>query len=238
MDGTEERKDSSQVEDTSGEQKETPKEPQTFTKESEKKAIDDALSAAGRDAKSITEKTTEAQKILESAQKTRTDVLAEQERWQTERNEAEKEAAKEDPDALKSVQERQRQRAKDAELARKTQELSARETKVAEAEKKESESTKERNAREIATRLGVDSKLLVKLAKLTDGSTEAIEAEAKILPTKGEPKTPLKTDAGTTTGGSLSDDALIKKSASGVQLNADEKVKVKQILGNLKGKIV
>ena len=71
--------------------------------------------------------------------------------------------------------------------------------KAANAEK--AEATKERNAREIASRLSVNANLLAKLAKSTDGSTEAIEEIAKELPKKGEDKT-LKADSGKTIGGS------------------------------------
>ena len=70
-----------------------------------------------------------------------------------------------------------------------------------EVEKKEGESTKERNAREVATRLGVDPKILGRLAQLTDGSIGEIEKEAKGLPKVAEAKDPLKADSGKTMGG-------------------------------------
>jgi len=236
MDGTEERKDSSQVEDTSSEQKETPKEtPKTYTEASEKKAISDALSAAGRDAKSITDKATEAEKILTNAKTTRDGVKAEREQWQKDRDEAERESVKDDSQALKSLQERQRQRAKDTELARRALELDEREAKHKVGLEEADKVTKELRARDIASKHNIEAEALI---KFTDGSKEAMEELATQLPKKGKAKTPLKTDAGTTIGGSLSDDALIKKSASGAFLTADEKTKAKQILGNLKGKIV
>ena len=62
------------------------------------------------------------------------------------------------------------------------------------------ESTKERNAREIATRLKVDPNLLGELSKLTDGSTEAIEVKANMLPKVGEPAPALRADPGGGTG--------------------------------------
>jgi len=73
--------------DPSAEPKGTPSpEPETFTKEDRDKAVSDALSAAGRDAKSITEKTGEAEKILKAAQKAQTDQEEAQERWQKEQD--------------------------------------------------------------------------------------------------------------------------------------------------------
>ncbi len=200
MDGTEERKDSSPSGDSPSEPKGTSETPQTYTEDTQKKAIEDALSAAGREAKTIADMKVEAKGILETAQSVRVKVKEERDLWQEHRDEAERVAVHDDADALKSVNERIRQRTEKANLAKERTELSERETKVTASEKKESDSTKERNAREIATRLGVDPKLLAKLAKLTDGSNEAIEAEAKGLPKVGDPKPSLKTDSGVTVG--------------------------------------
>ena len=198
MDGTKDPKDTSQIEDTSTEPKGTSKEPQTFTEEQRDKAVQDALSAAGRDAKSIKEKSVEAEQILKAAQKTQEGIRAEQERWQKDRDETERETVKDDSDALKSLQERQRQRAKEAELTRRAQELDAKEErhkgKLEEADKV----TKELSARDIASKYNIDAESLV---KFTDGSEEAMEELAQQLPKKGTPKPSLKTDAGTTAGG-------------------------------------
>lgn len=196
MDETEERKDTSER-DSSGEQKGTSTDTKTHTAESEKKAVDDALSAAGRDAKTLSGKTAEADRILTDAKKMQTDLKAEREQWQKDRDIAEQESAGEDQDALKSVQERQRQRAKETELAQRKRELDEKELKITEAQKEVAESTKERNAREIATRLNVDYESLM---KFTDGSKEAMEELAKQLSEK-EAKPPLKTDSSTTIGG-------------------------------------
>ena len=181
-----------------GDEGSTSKEPQTFTEEQRDKAVQDALSAAGRDAKSIKEKSVEAEQILTNAKKTQEGIQAEQKRWQGDRDEAERETVKDDSEALKSLQERQRQRAKEAELARRAQELDAKEErhkgKLEEADKV----TKELSARDIASKYNIDAESLV---KFTDGSEEAMEELAQQLPKKGTPKLPLKTDAGTTAGG-------------------------------------
>ncbi len=211
MDGTKEGQDPSQTGDPSVELKGTPTEPQTFTKESEEKAVSDALSVAGRDAKTITEKTTEAQRILESAQNTRKEIKEERERWQNERDEADREVLKADPEALKSLDERIRQRNEATKLASKGKELDERELKNTEAQKEVAQSTKERNAREIATRLNVDSEPLL---KFTDGSKEAMEELAQKLP-KNETKPPLKTDPGVPIGGGQMPESAKDKMRSG-----------------------
>ena len=87
---------------------------------------------------------------------------------------------------------------------------------------------------------GIDPKWLI------EGSATEEEMEVKALRWKStkETKEPEKKDeepkfdTGLSSGGSLSDDALIKKSASGVPLSDDEKIKVKQILDSLKGNLV
>ncbi len=127
MDETEEREDTSQSADSSSEQKETPEktEPETFTKEDIEKAKNDALSAAGRDAKTITEKTDEAEKVLKVAQKAQADQEEAQERWQRERDEADRETVHGDAEALKSVEERLRQRGEAAKLTKQSREQDA-----------------------------------------------------------------------------------------------------------------
>ncbi len=201
MDGTEERKDTSQGGDSSSEQTETSETPQTYTKESEAKAIEDALSAAGRGAKTITDLKAEAKEILETAQGVRVKVKEERDLWQNHRDEADREAVKEDPAALKSVQERQRQARKATELTERTQELDAKEAKQKEKLEKADKIEAKARASEIATKHNVDAE---SLTKFTDGSREAMEELAQKLPTLGEKKKPLKTDSSTTEGGGAS----------------------------------
>ncbi len=205
-DGTKEGQNPSQAGDPSVEPKGTSTAPETLTRESvdaeTAKAVQDALSAAGRDAKTITEKSDEAQRILDAAQTTRANVQAEQERWQNERDERDREIILEDPAALKSLNERIRQRNEASKLARERTELGDREAKHKErlekAEKSEGREAALKNAQTVATKHNVDAESLI---KFTNGSVEAMEELALKLPKKGETKPPLKTDTGGTIGG-------------------------------------
>jgi len=178
---------SAEQEDTSSETLES------FTKEQVeeqvRKAKSDALAEVGRLKKS----SEDAIKAARAAEERINRMLKEQE-------EAELEAARDEPDKLTVIRERQARRQAEAKLAQIEQELSEKDKRIKLQEEKEAESTKERNAREIAARFEVDAKRLVKLAKFTDGSLEAIEDIAKDLPKKGETKT-LTPDSGKTTGG-------------------------------------
>ena len=202
MDGTKEGQDSPPAGDSSDQIQGTSTVPETLTRDEAVKMRDDALSAAGRDAKTITEKSDEAQRILEAAQTTRTNIQAEQERWQDERNEAAREAVSQDPTALKSLNERIRQEKEASKLARERTELGDRETKHKErlekAEKSEGREAALKNAQTVATKHNVDAESLI---KFTNGSVEAMEELALKLPKKGETKPPLKTDTGGTIGG-------------------------------------
>ena len=88
----------------------------------------------------------------------------------------------------------------ESDLTQTKSELNEKNEELATANAEKAENAKERNARDAASRLGVDSKLLVKLSRFTDGSTEAIEDIAKELPKKEGGKS-LKVDSGKTTGG-------------------------------------
>ncbi len=198
MDGTTDPKDTSGVtQDTSEGTKGTSEQPETFTKDSQEKAVSDALSKAGRDAKSITDKTSKAEKLLENAQ----GIMDKAKAKQQQDDEAELEAAKGDNERLSALQERQAHRGTKSELAESKRELSDRDERLKLIDGEKAEATKESSAREIATRLDVDANSLVKLAKLTDGSKEAIEEIASSLPKKGETKPSLKLDPGGVTGG-------------------------------------
>lgn len=121
--------------------------------------------------------------------------------------EAELEANRDNPDVLSRIRARQGEREQETELAKLKQELEEEKAKTVEAQEAEAKSTQERNAREIATRLNVDAKTLI---KFTDGSTEAMEELAKSLPKKGETTT-LTPDSGTTIGGKEITEADILK---------------------------
>ena len=212
MDGTKEGQDTSQGGDTSVKPKETSEQtPEPYTKESEGKAVSDALSAAGRDAKSITDKTTKAEKLLLDAQ----GIMDKAREQQKKRDDQELEDAKDNPEQLSALQEKQKHRETKSELAKTKQELSERDERLKLIDGEKAEVTKESSAREIATRLDVDANSLVKLAKLTDGSKEAIEEIAKSLPKKGEAKPPLKLIPGATIGGGEGHDSAKSKIKGG-----------------------
>lgn len=199
MDGPEETQETSQVGDSSGEQKETSEQevPQTFTRDERDKAVSDALSAAGRDAKTITEKSAEAQQILEAAQQLQRDTKADRERWQDERDEADREVVRADTEALKSLDERIRQRKERDKLAEDRRKLDDDTAKHQTKFQKAEEAERRANATEIATRHNVDAENLI---KFTDGSPEAMEGLAQTLPKKTEPKPALKIDSSKTVG--------------------------------------
>lgn len=220
MDGTKDPKDPSQVGDPSAGTKGTSvKTPETYTAETEKKAIDDALSAAGRDAKSITDKATEAEGILTDAKKTSDAIKAEREQWNKDRDEAEREAVSGDTEALKSLETKQRQRREKAEIADGKAELAGEkkqhETKVKDDLEQIRVFKRTKLAAEVAVAKGVDVDAILKLAK--EDTKEAMEAVAAIILEK---KAPLKTDAGTTIGGkALADLSPDEKIKAGLKKN-------------------
>ena len=174
---------------TSENTEETSTTPETFTeeqvKERETKARSDALAEVGR----LKKATEDAIKAATRANERIVQMLKDQE-------DAELEANRDDVEKISAIKERQARRRVESELVETRQKLEDEQAKTTEAQKAEAEHTKERNAREVATRLGVDAKTLI---KFTDGSVEAMEDLAKSLPKKGEP---LKPDSGKTTGGS------------------------------------
>ncbi|KKL85372.1 hypothetical protein LCGC14_1955400 [marine sediment metagenome] len=168
MDETEKNQDV----ETSGEETGTS---ETYTEEQiteiRRKAESDALSKAGR-------ATAAAEKATKIANKAVADLKKAEERaYQRDR-----ELYQEDPKTLSGLEAERRERDLHAELEEVEQKLSDMTELHDIAEEKVGKSTKERNAREIATRLNVDPNLLGRLSALTDGSTEAIEAEARLLP--------------------------------------------------------
>jgi len=118
--------------------------------------------------------------------------------WQKEQEERELEAASGDKDARSAIEERHKHRETKSELAKVTQELEDEKERGKQRDEDTVKSTKEQNAREIAARLEVDASQLL---KFTDGSQEAMEELAKVLPKKGEAKPPIHLDSGKTIGG-------------------------------------
>ena len=203
MDGTENQKNTSLVGDTSGGDKGTSTEPKTYTEEEvkarETKAASDALSAAGRDAKSISDKTEKAEKLVLDAQK----LVGEANEKQKKRDEAERESLKDDSEALKSFDERQRQKDERAKLANEKTELDGERAKHQESVTSDLEQIKvfkrTQLAAEVSVAKGVSVDIILKHAK--DDSREAMEAVADDFK---EVKSPLKTDTSTTLGGGAS----------------------------------
>ena len=215
MDETQKAQQDSSARDSSGgDAGITSEQPKTHTEADITKAVSDALSAAGRDAKSISDKATEAERILGDAKKMQTDIQAERERWQKDKDEAELESVRDDPDALKSLGERQRQRNEAAKLATREKELDEREGKHQESVKSDLEQLKvfkrTQLAAEVAVAKGVDIDVILKLTK--DDSREAMEATADLL---SKTKPPLRTDSGRTIGGGRSFKQLEQDYADG-----------------------
>lgn len=184
---TQDTKSSEELKDTSE------KEPETFSKEqveeAERKGKSDALAEIGR-------YKTSAENAIKAAKAAGERI----DRMLKEQEESELEAVRDEPDKLTQIRARQTQRQQKSDLDERERKLKESEDEHAEALKAVVESTKEQSAREIATRLNVEAKTLVKLAKFTDGSLEAMEDLAKDLPKKGEAKT-LTPDSGKTIGG-------------------------------------
>lgn len=191
MDETKETQQDNLNETPEGESGTTPKQPKTL-EEQVAHIKEVAFAEVGR----YRVETEKATKAAIAAEERLNKFIKEQE-------EAELEQYQDEPTKLTEIRRRQRERERDAELDKVKQELRESKERVIEAEREKSESTKEQNAREIAARLNIDPKLLAKLAKLTDGSLEAIEDIAKDLPRKSETAT-LKPDSSRTIGGSAS----------------------------------
>lgn len=190
------RDTSGATQDTSGgEQRTSNEETPTFTaeqvEEEKRKAKSDVSAELGRVKKLNADLIKSSQLIQERL--TRRDE---------EEDERERERYQDNPDKLSAIGERIKRRNTESELAEVRLELNEKAERIKLLDENEVESTKEQNAREIASRLGVDSKRLAKLAKFTDGSREAIEEIAGDLPKTGEPLT-LIVDSSRTIGGGV-----------------------------------
>jgi DNA-binding MurR/RpiR family transcriptional regulator len=107
-----------------------------------------------------------------------------------ERQEAELEAAKDEPDKLAKIRLQQELKKRESDLAKAQDELNNATTKINELTSKDKEINLQTSVKEIAKKMGVSEVTLSKLAKFTDGTVEAIEELAKDLPkqdTKLEP---------------------------------------------------
>ncbi len=173
---------------TSEQKAETSEQTETFTREQfdegTRKAKSDALSELGR-----------AKKLNEGLIKSSQAIQERLDRKEREDDERELEANQGNAPALSAIKERTARRKLESELATTERELGEEKAKTAEVTESEVKHTKERNAREVATRLGVDAKILQKHCD----TVEAMEELAKSLPQKGEAKA-LKVDSGKTSG--------------------------------------
>jgi hypothetical protein len=179
----------------SDKQPETSQEPKAYSEEQVNKLMEkirsDSLAELGRMRKATEEaikKATEASKIqVQEILK-----LREQE---------ELESARDEPDKVATIRERQVRRQKESELAEAQAKLNEATSKLQELSTKELEASKEKTTSEIASRLKVDPIKLAKMAKFTDGSAEAIEEIAKDLPKVTPPRNNFRPDSNDTAGG-------------------------------------
>ncbi|KKN60871.1 hypothetical protein LCGC14_0527420 [marine sediment metagenome] len=179
--------------ESSVESKETSQETETFTKkleEAERKGKSDGLVEVGR-------LRTENAKLVSNSQK----ITARLDRIQKESDEAEIKAAEGNTEQLSAITERQTRRTAESNLESMTQERDEANEKLQGYTKIEASLKGEEIANEVAERLGVDKRSLIKLAKRTDWSLEAIEEIANELPKKGGTVELDKVDSGRTIGG-------------------------------------
>ncbi len=190
-DGTDNKQDNPSADDKGTSEKE----PETLTEEDRtKKAVSDALSAAGRDAKAMEIRESAVKEALTKAEKLQTDIKkTADEKVETDYRAA-LDRAGDDPLAKSKVELDHSLKTVRAKLADTQSDLGKRNEELTDARKVAAESTKERNAREIASKYAVSLELLA----LTDGSVESMEALAKQISGK-EIKT-LKPDESKTTG--------------------------------------
>ncbi len=189
MDETKDTQDESS-EDTRGTSE---KETETFTQ----KQLDDARTQGKSDGLSESGR---LRKAKEASDKIAERAIARMEKFEKQMEDDELSRAQGDEKKISAINERRIRRQAENDLATKNTELEDLTEKLKQAEDISGQYTKEQNAREIATRLDVDQKKLVKLSKYTDGSKEAIEELASELPKKGDTKT-LKADSNKTIGG-------------------------------------
>jgi hypothetical protein len=161
---------------TSDAEPKTSQETQAYSKEQVDKLMEkvrsDSLAELGR-----------VRKAAEDAIKKSTDAATARYQELIKQRELEElENAKDEPDKLAVIKERQLRRQKEAELAKAQEELNEKNARLQELSTKDAETSRGNVSREIAERLKVDPAKLAKLAKFTDGSAEAIEDIAKDLP--------------------------------------------------------
>ena len=154
--------------------------PETLTRAEATKMVSDALSKAGRDAKTLSELKTRLDTGL-------ADLTAKQTAWQRKQEEAEEEAVMDNPGALATLRaERKRKtddEAKVTELAERETKLTARETELADIVERDRILQRTELAAEVAVEKGVSIDAILKLAK-ADTREAYLEVAAVLPPTK------------------------------------------------------
>lgn len=173
------------------------------------KGKSDALAEAGRTTKQLDTR----QEKLEADQK-KLDTEREALRKKTEA--AEDVAAREDPDAFKSLAERREITRQREKLQEDGEALDIRKRELEEQETNQRGATREVNARSVAAELHVSEETL---AKFGGDTLESMKELAKSLPktdgTSPETKPALKTDSGKTAGEVHTSDSAMSKMRSG-----------------------
>ena len=166
---------------------------QTYTESEVRKQVSDALAAAGRNAKALSER----QERVAADEKR---VAALSLEVQRQKEETEIEAARGDPDELTRIRRTQSLRQKEQTIEQRDTALRAREEATAEREKKIQEQLSQLSATTIAGKYeGVS---VEDLLAYTDGSPEKMETLAQKLSGKGAaPRPKMKLDSGATMGG-------------------------------------
>lgn len=177
--------------------------PKTFTKEEVEKQVRDARSAALADIGRLRKESETAMKAAQKAQERIDNLLKEQEA-------AELAAAEGNPEQLSAVQERQKRRRTEAELAKVQTELDTHKTRLQEIESEKETIKTDQMIREIADKQNVSYDRLASLAKrFKEVTPEAIEDLAQDLPKK-QPPTSIKTDSNTSSSGKHSDATQVR----------------------------
>jgi hypothetical protein len=210
MDGTENEQDNS----SAGEQGTSEKEPEMFTRsqldEAAQKEVSNALSKAGRDAKTLALKAKDLdireQAIKEAEARREAEAL---------------EAVRDDPDQLKAYQDKKSLREERKRITEERANLERDKLQHAEEIKAAAESQLEIKIWDIAKETGADAaELKDTLAELgiQNPTEEQIKAAAKRM---GGTKTPLKVDSGKTRGGVRSFKQIEQDYADGKISTAD-----------------
>ncbi|MFO7997293.1 MAG: hypothetical protein R6U93_09220 [Dehalococcoidia bacterium] len=189
----------------SGDQVETTSEKptRTYTEQEAQKLVSDALAAKGRDAKALADKEASLNTLQEEIKAAQAQIAD----FERQKDEAELEAARRDPDKMAEYQQKKsyRKLMQDLETQRKDlkrqQDEFNRQKAEHEAEVQQTrQTTMEVKIWQIGAKYGVDPAMLKDLNLPT---VEAVEAVAKRLGTAKPKETaePFKVDSGVTTGG-------------------------------------